>query len=149
APLAWSRWPWVSRTFSSVTPSWAMAALIRSRSPPGSMTAPRLVRVHHTREQFCWKGVTGRMAALIGVWDIAISDTGLERHGPRGTDPHPPSNSGEQFQNRGSIEFVTMLGRVYGRIASPRCNNRPRNQGKPGKIGDFPGKATPMVLGWL
>ncbi len=40
--------------FSRVTPCPAIACFSRSTSPPGSTTAPRLVRVHHTSEQFCW-----------------------------------------------------------------------------------------------
>jgi hypothetical protein len=38
-----------------------------SSSPPGSTSAPRIVFVHHTSEQFCWYGVTGIIAARIGA----------------------------------------------------------------------------------
>src|SRR5215217_6111636 len=37
--------------------------MIRSTSPPGSTTAPRLLVSDQIRAQFCWKGVTGTMAA--------------------------------------------------------------------------------------
>ena len=40
--------------------------LERGRSPPGSVKAPRIVFVHHSRVQFCCSGVTGMMAALRG-----------------------------------------------------------------------------------
>ena len=37
---------------------------MRSTSPPGSTTAPRLLASSKTIEQFCWNGVTGTIAAL-------------------------------------------------------------------------------------
>ena len=66
ASPAWSIWPCVSSTFSIVTPALAAAASILGRSPPGSMTAARIVAVHQSRVQFCWIGVTGTMAARSG-----------------------------------------------------------------------------------
>src|SRR5687768_6409219 len=67
----WSIWPWVSSSFSMVTPwAWA-AALRRSRSPPGSVKAPFIVRVHQMRQLFCCSGVTGMIATLSGGVDMA------------------------------------------------------------------------------
>jgi hypothetical protein len=40
-------------------PSRAASAFSLGRSPPGSTSAPRMVLVHHTSEQFCWNAVTG------------------------------------------------------------------------------------------
>src|SRR3954454_3288636 len=40
-----------------------MAFWMRLRSPPGSITAARFVASHHSKVQFCWKGVTGIIAA--------------------------------------------------------------------------------------
>src|SRR5215510_11409533 len=37
---------------------------MRSRSPPGSITAPRLLSSSHSKVQFCWNGVTGTIAAF-------------------------------------------------------------------------------------
>jgi hypothetical protein len=36
------------------------------------MNAPRIVFVHQTRVQFCWKGVTGMIAARRG-WFVAMA----------------------------------------------------------------------------
>src|SRR3990167_7641353 len=52
---------WVSRIFSSVTPSCFTAIRMRSRSPPGSTTAALRVCSHQIREQFCSNCVTGTM----------------------------------------------------------------------------------------
>ena len=54
------------RIFSTVTARSAIALSISSRSPPGSVTAPRMVSVHQSSAQFCWKGVTGIITAWIG-----------------------------------------------------------------------------------
>ncbi len=40
---------------------------MRSRSPPGSNTAARLVCSHTSSEQFCANGVTGMIASFIGA----------------------------------------------------------------------------------
>ena len=83
-PPAWSRWPWVTRIFSTVTARSAIALSISSRSPPGSVTAPRLVSVHQSSEQFCWNGVTGIITAWIGGFGgsgAAVSDMADERAG--------------------------------------------------------------------
>ena len=62
APPAWSRWPWVSRMRSTVTPASSMAARMRSASPPGSTTMACFDASSHRMAQFCWKGVTGTIA---------------------------------------------------------------------------------------
>src|SRR5882757_3892458 len=62
--------PCVSRIFSGVTPSCAIASMMRGRSPPGSTIAARSVAVHATIEQFCANGVTGTtvtLRACIGI----------------------------------------------------------------------------------
>src|SRR5208283_422413 len=41
-----------------------MARSTSGRSPPGSMTTARFVASHHSRVQFCWKGVTRMMMVL-------------------------------------------------------------------------------------
>src|SRR5690625_430906 len=38
---------------------------MRSTSPPGSVTTAALVSSHTRMEQFCWKGVTGKMPYLM------------------------------------------------------------------------------------
>src|SRR5215470_5400148 len=67
APPAWSMWPWVRMILSTTKPACLTPASIRSRSPPGSTTTPRLVSSSHSNVQFCWNGVTGTMAALSGI----------------------------------------------------------------------------------
>jgi hypothetical protein len=46
-----------------VTPDWAIASSMFGTSPPGSITAARLVASHQISVQFCSNGVTGMMAA--------------------------------------------------------------------------------------
>src|SRR5215510_8947984 len=49
-----------------------MPASMRSRSPPGSTTAPAFVASSHNSVQFCWNGVTGTMAALSGMCEMGL-----------------------------------------------------------------------------
>jgi hypothetical protein len=44
-----------------------MARSTSGRSPPGSITTARFVTSHHSKVQFCWKGVTGTITALVLV----------------------------------------------------------------------------------
>ncbi len=64
AAEAWSTWPWVSRTFVTLMPCWAIASCNLSKSPPGSTAVPSIVSSHQTMEQFCWNGVTGAIRTL-------------------------------------------------------------------------------------
>ena len=56
--------PCVSKIFSGVTLSWAIASRCARQSPPGSTIAARLVAVQATIEQFCANGVTGTMVTF-------------------------------------------------------------------------------------
>ena len=58
-PPAWSIWAWVSQMALRFRPRRSTSHSICSISPPGSMTAASMVWSHQTREQFCWKAVTG------------------------------------------------------------------------------------------
>src|SRR5262245_51237255 len=51
---------------SSVNSISATPRRMLSTSPPGSTTTPRMVLGDHNSAQFCWKGVTGRIAARSG-----------------------------------------------------------------------------------
>ena len=57
APM-WSKWQWVSRIASTVTPSSATAASRRSASSPGSMTSARSAPSTRAIQQFSWTGPT-------------------------------------------------------------------------------------------
>jgi hypothetical protein len=50
-----------------VTPFSSATARILSRSPPGSVTAPRMVFSHQMTVLFCANGVTGMMAAFMAL----------------------------------------------------------------------------------
>lgn len=67
APAAWSMCPCVSRIWRTFRLRVRIASSMRSRSPPGSMTAASPVRSHHSSEQFCSKGVTG----MTRTWSMA------------------------------------------------------------------------------
>jgi hypothetical protein len=65
-------WPWVSQMPVGVMPVCSMALRMLATSPPGSMTTPSLVFVHHSSVQFCWNGVTGMMPARIGRFGCSV-----------------------------------------------------------------------------
>jgi len=58
---AWSMCACVSQICVGLTPRRRASASSCSMSPPGSMNAASCVASHQTMEQFCWKGVTGRV----------------------------------------------------------------------------------------